>query len=152
MDERILKLKTPKECEIFAANAAERGRIDLSFQARRRAVELRAAESGAKDTVEKECLEAVYAYEETLYLKHGKRIKASRTRKALQSKGIIQAVDDIVCHENPTAGFEALEKAGLLECAFEAVVLKHPKRFSEQALHNAQARLSQWSRRNAKER
>jgi hypothetical protein len=143
MDDRVLRLKTPQECELFAANAVERGRVDLAFQARRRGIELRGAEFSAKDNVERECIEAVLAYEETLYLKHGKRIKASRTRQVIENKGIIQAVDDIVCHETPTVGFEALEKAGLLDCAFEAVVLRQRKRFSAKAVRNAEERLKE---------
>ena len=81
------------------------------------------------------------AYEETLFLKHGKRIKAARTRQIVEAKGIIRAVDDIVSHEKPTVGFEALEKAGLLECAFEAVVLRHRDRFSAKAIRNSEERL-----------
>jgi len=148
MDPKVVRLSTPEECEIFAANAAERGRIDLSFQAKRRAIELRAAQYGAKTRVEKECLEAVYAYEEALNLKHGRRVRAQRTWQAIESKGIIQAVDDMVSHSDPTDGFRALEKMGLMECAFEAVVLRHPELFSAKAIQQSQARLGKLAPKN----
>ena len=141
MDPRVERLSTPEECEIFAANAAERGRVDLSFQAKRRAIELRAAHYGAKTRVEKECLEAIYAYEETLLLKHGRRVRAQRTWQVIESKGVIQAVDDIVSHADVTDGFRALEKMGLMECAFEAVILRHPEHFSAKAVEHSKARL-----------
>jgi hypothetical protein len=141
MDPKVLRLSSPDECEIFAANAAERGRVDLAFQAKRRAIELRASDYGAKTRVEKECLEAVYAYEEALLLKHGKRVRAQRTWQVIESKGVIKAVDDMVSHADVTDGFRALEKMGLMECAFEAVVLRHPEHFSAKAVEHSQARL-----------
>ena len=48
-------------------------------EARRRAVKLRATQDRAKSDVERECLEAIYAYEWTLLKKHGKRQRASYT-------------------------------------------------------------------------
>lgn len=142
MDPKFARLSTPQECEVFAANAAERGRVDLSFQAKRRAIELRAAQYGAKTSVEKECLEAVYAYEETLLLKHGRRVRAQRTWQVIEGNGVIQAVDDIVSHDDVTEGFRALEKMGLMQCAFEAVILRHPQFFSAKAIQHSKARLA----------
>ena len=78
MDERVKKLKTVQECERFAKNATGKDRPDLAQMARRRALEIRAGEYGATTAAERECLEAIYAYEETLFEKHGKRILASR--------------------------------------------------------------------------
>lgn len=141
MDPRVAKLKTPDECEIFAANCAERGQVDLAHQARRRSLALRAGQYGAGNLIEKECLEAIYAYEEALRLKHGKRVRANRTWQVIKSKGVIQAVDDIVSHDTTTVAFDMFEKMGLLECAFESVVLRHPNKFSSEALRKARARL-----------
>lgn len=72
MDNRIKKFKTPKECEIFARNAEERGHPELAAQARKKATELRAEKYGAKTQAEKEALQAIYAYEEVLSKKMAK--------------------------------------------------------------------------------
>ena len=61
MDERIARLKAPEDCEQFAINVEERGKPDLAREARRRAVELRAATHGAETAAEREAFEAVYA-------------------------------------------------------------------------------------------
>ena len=66
MDARVKKINTPEKCEIFAKNCIDRGREDLATQAKQRAVQLRAESYGAKTDVEKEALEAIYAYEEVL--------------------------------------------------------------------------------------
>lgn len=96
MDERVKKIKTPEECEVFAKNALERNRPDLASEAKRRAVELRAELYGAKSEAENEALQAIYAYEEVLTKKNGKRTKASRTWQMIKRHGIIEAVERAV--------------------------------------------------------
>lgn len=91
MDERVAKLKTPKECAVFAKNAVERGHQDLALAARKRAVQLRAEGFGAISEVERECIEAVYAYEEVLSAKAGRRKYASRTWP------MIKAMSPLIC-------------------------------------------------------
>ena len=49
MDERVRKLTTPEQCEIFARNANDRNRPDLAREARARAVELHAESHGAQN-------------------------------------------------------------------------------------------------------
>ena len=51
MDERVARLKSPEDCEQFAKNVEERGKPELALQARRRALELRAEQRGAKTRV-----------------------------------------------------------------------------------------------------
>jgi hypothetical protein len=58
----IARLKTPETCEQFAINVEERGKPELAVRARRKAVELRAAEHGENTDAEREALEATYAY------------------------------------------------------------------------------------------
>ena len=71
MDETIAKFKTPKSCEQFAINV-EKNSPERAKESRRRAVELRAAAHGATTVVEREALEAVYAYERALSQVKGK--------------------------------------------------------------------------------
>jgi hypothetical protein len=114
-------------------NARERGAPELSDQARRRAVQVRAEAHGAKTEVERECFEAVYAYEEVLSAQKGKRQPASRTWQMIKRHGIIPAVERVVTKREVSSGFTALAEMGLMEFAFEAVIVRHPASFSEEA-------------------
>src|SRR3972149_2386860 len=144
MDESVKKLKTPDDCERFAKNAVERGRPDLVQEARKRAVELRAESYGAKSQAERECLEAVYAYEEILSAKNGKKTKASRTWQMIKKHGILPAVERAVNRPQETAGYTALLEMGLEDFAFEAVVVKYPDLFSKEAVTRCKERIEQW--------
>jgi hypothetical protein len=141
MDSRIARLKTVKDCENFAKNALERGFPGLAIEARERSVQLRTEAHGARTAVEKECLEAIYAFEEVESEENGRRIKASRTWQVIKRLGIIPAVERIVTKRDVSAGFTILAEMGLKEYAFEAVVLRHPDSFSEEARNIARQRL-----------
>ena len=144
MDDRVKKLKTPKDCETLARNALAQGRPDLAAEARQRAIELRAASYGAASEAERECLEAIYAYEEILFDRHGKRIKASRTWQMIKRRGVIAAIEQAVDRPDGTAGFTALKNVGLENFAFEAVVLRHAVLFSESAVERSRQRMAQF--------
>ena len=145
MDERVQKLRTPKDCEVFARNARNLGEHTLAAEATKRTVTLRAASYGAESDAERACLEAVYAYEEILFRKHGKRVKASRTWKVIRERGVIAAIEHVVDRPDGTAGFKALEEVGLENFAFEAVILRHPELFSESAVARSRERMAQFS-------
>jgi hypothetical protein len=144
MDDRVKRLRTPEECDTFAKNAIERGRTDLALEARRRSVELRARAVGAKSEAEHEALEAVYAYEEVLSRKNGKRTRATRTWQMIRRHGIIEAVERAVNRSVETQGYLSLMEMGLEEFAFEAVILRHPESFSPVAVKVASERLKAW--------
>lgn len=143
MDPRIARLKTAKDCKNFATNALERGFPELAIEARERAVQLRAEAHGATTPVEKECLEAIYAFEEVKSEENGRRTKASRTWQIIKRLGIIPAVERIVTKREVSAGFTALAEIGLKEYAFEAVVLRHPESFSIEAQEISRQRLEE---------
>jgi len=145
MDERVEKLQTPEACERFAKNAEERDRPDLAQEARRKVVELRAEAYGAKTEAERECLEAVYAYEEILSAKNGRRTRASRTWQMINKHRILPAVERAVNRAHETAGYTALLEMGLEDDAFEAVVIKYPDLFfPEGAVERSRERIEQW--------
>ena len=146
MDERIKNLKTTKDCEVFAKNATDRNHPELAIQARQQAVKLRADQYGAKSQAERDCLEAVCAYEEVLTAKNNRRTKASRTWQMIQRHGIIGAVERAVNRDAETVGYLSLRDIGLESYAFEAVVLRYRDLFSEEALHHAQSRVDEWGR------
>ncbi len=141
MDERVAKLETPEACEQFARNVEARGRPELALEARKRAIQLQAAKYKASTAAEREALEAVFAYERTLYEKHGKRTRASRTWPMIEKHGIIATVEHLVTRPDETMGYKAVIKMGMPEMAFEAVVLRHPHLFSEKAIRRSRERL-----------
>lgn len=144
MDERVTRLKTPEECEQFALNVQVR-LPDLAQAARRRAVELRAAAHGVATTAEGEALAAVYAYERVLSQKRGKKIRASRTWQMIERHGIIGAVERAVNRHADPAGYTALAEMGMQDLAFEAVVVRHPEVFSQDAVASSTKRLGEWA-------
>lgn len=143
MDPRVARLKTPQDCETFAKNARDRSLPQLAEEARQRAVQLRAESHGAKTDVERECLEAVYAYEEVLSAQRGKRQRASRTWPMIAQHGILPAVERIVLKRAESVGYTALAQMGLKEFAFEAVILRHPESFSPEAVARSRERLAE---------
>jgi hypothetical protein len=146
MTDLISKLKTPEECVVFEKNVSDRGRPDLALAARRRAVELRALQYGAKSDVELECLEAVFAYEQVLSAKNGKKTRASRTWPMIERHGIIEAVEHAVDRKEETQGYTALLEMGLERYAFEAVILRHPSSFSPAVVQRSQERVDRYAR------
>ncbi|NIA22264.1 MAG: hypothetical protein GWP05_09955 [Anaerolineaceae bacterium] len=148
MDERVTRLQTPEECEQFALNVAKRY-PELARQARRKAVELRAAAHGAATPAERDALQAVYAYERVLFQKHGKNVRASRTWQMIERHGVIGAVERVVKRKEVTTGYMALVDMGMRDLAFEAVVCRHPDAFSPDALKRSQERLKKWGAENA---
>lgn len=144
MDDRVRKLDTPEKCEIFAKNCIANGREDLAIEARQRAIQLRAESHGAKSEAEKEALEAVYAYQEVLSIKNGKKTRAQRTWQMIERHGIIGAVERAVNRPTETQGYTSLLEMGLESFAFEAVIVRHPNVFSAAALQISQERISRW--------
>ena len=144
MEDRIAKLKTPEECEVFARNVLERGRPELAQQALRRSVELRAGSYGAKTAAEKECLRAVYAYEEVISARNGRRTRATRTWQMIERHGILGAVERAVNRPIETLGYSSLVEMGMQDFAFEAVVLRHPDLFSPETVQRSRERMKHW--------
>lgn len=148
MDERVARLSTPEACERFMKNAIRLHAPELADQALRRAVELRAAAFGATSDAEQECLQAIYAYEETLTRKNGKRTRAIRTWQMVKRHGILAAAERAVDRSVEAAGYRALAEMGLQQYAFEAVILRYPERFSAAAVARSHERMREWNGAN----
>jgi len=108
------------------------------------AIELRAIAYGATTEVERECLKALYAYEEVLSARNKRRTAANRTWPMIKTDGIIQAVEQLVTRDKETVGFTALQEMDLQDFTFEAVVVRHPESFSPEAVQRSKERLVQW--------
>lgn len=146
MDPKFMNLRTPEACDKFIRNALRLGRQDLADQARRHAVRLRAESHEAETEVERECLQAIYAYEEGLTRKNGKRTRASRTWQMISRHGILMAVERSVDQEAETSGYTVLAEMGLQGYTFEAVILRYPQMFSDAAVERSRERMQKWER------
>ncbi|WP_176058998.1 hypothetical protein [Paraburkholderia sp. BCC1876] len=140
---RIARLRNRADCIQFAKNV-EAKRPDLARAALRHAVELQVDGHVVTSPLLRDIWGAFYAYEEALFLKHGKRVRAGRTRKSLEGRGEIDAIEAIVLKPSPSTGFAQMQAAGLLDKTFEAVVLRNPKHFSPAAVDAAKAKLQPW--------
>lgn len=143
MDAVLKRLTTAEECERYANNV-QRDDPDLAIEARRRAVELRAEAYGATTQAEQEALRAVYAYEEGLSRKRGRKTRASRTWQMIERHGILGAVERAVNRKDVTAGFAVLREMGMEDFAFELVVIRHSQLFSAAALERSKSRVEGW--------
>ncbi|MCX5857745.1 MAG: hypothetical protein NTZ57_07555 [Deltaproteobacteria bacterium] len=146
MNDIVDKLKTPEECERLIENVKDR-EPEMALRARRKAIALRAAKHNAKSDAEREALQAVYAYEEILFNKHKKRIRASRTWQMIKKHGIIEAVERAVNRPQETIGYTILKEMGLPDLAFEAVILRHPNSFSSEAVARSKMRMAEWEQK-----
>jgi hypothetical protein len=135
------KLKTPEECERLIENVQIR-LPEMALRARRKAIELRAAKHNVTSDAEREALQAVYAYEEILSKKRGRRTRASRTWQMINRHGIIEAVEKAMNRPQETIGYTVLMEMGLPDLAFEAVILRYPNLFSSEAVARSKARMA----------
>lgn len=138
---KVARLKTPEECETFIENV-KATHPELVVEARRRAVELKAAAYGAGSEAEQDAIQAVYAAEAALTHKNGKKTRASRTWQSIQRWGVIKAVERVVTRRKETEGYQILAELGMLDHSFEAVVLRHPDAFSPEAVESSRSRLA----------
>lgn len=141
MDERIEKMTSVESCERYISNAIRLGNAELEKQARLRALQIRADEYGHTNPAERDCLCAVFAYEQVLTAKNGRKTRASRTWPLIKKHGILMAAEKAVDKDGETAGYQALVQMGLQDVAFEAVILRYPEQFSESAVQHAQERM-----------
>jgi hypothetical protein len=145
MDDRVRKLKSPEDCEKFARNAIRLNHPELALEAQRRAIELRAAIHNAQTMAEKEALQAIYAYEHLLTEKNGRTTRATRTWQMIERHGIIESVNRVVARKDDSMGYRTLKEKGMGDFAFEAVVLRYPDIFSDEAVQHAKERISKVS-------
>lgn len=141
MGDIIDVLTSPEECDRLIENVRNRN-PELAMRARKKAVELRAAAHGGKTDAEREAIQAVYAYEEVLTKKRGKRTRASRTWQMIKRHGVILAVERAVNRPEETMGYKTLVEMGMQDYAFEAVILRHPHLFSEETVRKAESRVN----------
>jgi hypothetical protein len=67
----------------------------------------------------------------------------------IERRGLLPAVEKLVTRDVESIGFKALADMGMLDKAFESVVLRNPEAFSRKAIEQSRTRLSAWSNRIA---
>lgn len=103
----------------------------------------RAAKHAPTSEAERQCYEAVYAYEEALSKINGKTTRASRTWPMIEKKGVIAAVEGIVTRAEETKAYRVLVEMDLEDMTFEAVILRHKGAFSAEAIAASERRLKE---------
>lgn len=144
MNDLIEKFRTPSECTQFALNVRDKNPA-LAQKARRRGVELKALSHRCQRTVEIELLKVLYAYEEVLFEKNKRHTRAIRTWQMIKHHGIIGAAERAVNRKIEPAGYKLLSEMGMQDLTFEAVIIRYPNEFSEEAVLRAKERLKNLS-------
>lgn len=143
MDERVTRVKTSQEARQLAKNAHVVGRLDIEAQALEYAKKLQAQEEGYTTPAELAIADVLYTYEEVQSrLKDGTNYRAKRLRGMLKKYGPLQTAEQLALNPIRSAGFDMLEGEGQQDMTIEAIIVKYPDEFSEDALHAARARLN----------
>ena len=81
--------------------------------------------------------------------KHKRKTHASRTWPMVKRYGIIKAAERAVDRPTDALGYRVLADMGLKDLTFEAVILRFPKFFSQEAVSLAKARLEELEKKYA---
>tara|TARA_B110000503_G_C7143596_1_gene411958 strand:+ start:1810 stop:2247 length:438 start_codon:yes stop_codon:yes gene_type:complete len=93
--------------------------------------------------IERRFKECLAAYEEYLYEKHGKKVKATYLRRKQKKAGTIQTIIDAVNKKQRQEGLELLMNVGGSEFAMESIVIEFPDQFTQETIENAKMKLYQ---------
>lgn len=132
-------LTDPKQVRGVLQNAKRLGRDDLVLQCQVQLAKI--AGSRYATLLEQEFWAAVVAAEELASLKNEKTARPSRTRQKVARVGIKECLEDWAFHKGTTQGFDMLVEGGHPELTGEAIVVRHAKEFSEDAVEAARQRL-----------
>lgn len=145
MNPLVSKLQSLEDCANFLTNAIAKGRGDLEPDVRLRVLQIKAGHHPEVSAVEHDCLMAIYAYEELLSYRNGRKTRANRTWQVIKKYGIIPGIERLVSKEQDPTGIGVLRDMGLSEYTFENVVVRHPDAFSSEAVVFSKARLSSFA-------
>ncbi|CAB3732174.1 hypothetical protein LMG22037_05678 [Paraburkholderia phenoliruptrix] len=136
---RMSYLKSRDDCIEFAKNVRNKY-PHLVPAARQRSVEVRVNAMNLDSALRRDIWSVVYAQEEAIFVKHGKRLRAGNTLKAITNRGELGAVAYVVMQPG-SESFELLHSLGLGDYTFEAVVLRHQEHFSSDVVEAARRKL-----------
>ena len=133
MHELVERIKDPELCYVFARNAERRGHPELALQAYRRAVELRAGAYPTESDAESAAVRAIFAYEEAMSYRKGKRTRATGTWQLVSRHGLLGAVHKRIQSRSGDEVHPVLEELGMAEYSFEAVGRAYPEHIQQAA-------------------
>ncbi|MFM0083483.1 hypothetical protein [Paraburkholderia sediminicola] len=132
-------LKSRDDCTQFVKNVGDR-HPHLVLAARQRSVEVQVNAMNLDSALRRDIWSVVFAQEEAIFVKNGRRLRAGNTRKAITNRGELAAVAYIVMQPG-SESFELLHSLGLGDYTFEAVVLRHQEHFSSDVVEAARRKL-----------
>jgi hypothetical protein len=133
MHDLVKRINDPKLCYVFAQNAISRGHPELATQAYRRAVDLRAEQHATDSEAEHAAVRAIYAYEEALSFRKGKRTRATGTWQTVNRKGIFSALTQRIQSTATTNVESVLKELGMEDYSFAATAKAYPDTFLAEA-------------------
>ncbi|WP_082469626.1 hypothetical protein [Rhizobium sp. Leaf311] len=142
--DRVLRLiensTDSKALRQFAENARKKGEPTVAHAAELRLYEILPSEEPG--SFEHDVWRSIHALEGTLTNERGKTTRLGRTRQKIARVGELGTVTDlIVGTKKPSEGFTMLLDRQMPELTFEAVALRHPDKFDQDALDVASQRL-----------
>ncbi len=138
--ELVARIDEPKALLRLAANAKQKGNIEVERAARLRLYTL--LPSQEPGTFEHDVWQSIFALEGALSDERGKSIRLARTRQKIVRDGELKCVADLILGK-PSKGFQLLAEREMLNLSFEAVALRHRDKFSDPALMAATERATE---------
>ena len=129
MHELVKRINDPKLCYVFAKNAISRGHPELAMQSYRRAVDLRAQQHETHSEAEEAAVRSIYAYEEALSYRKGKRTRATGTWQLVSRKGVFTALAQRIESRTTPDVMPTLKELGMEDYSFAATMEAHPQAF-----------------------
>nr|WP_175799607.1 hypothetical protein [Burkholderia anthina] len=136
---RISYLRTRDDCAQFVRNVGDR-HPHLVVAARQRSVEVQVNAMNLDSALRRDIWSVVYAQEEVIFVRNGRRLRANRTLRCITNRGELDGVAYIVTQSGGES-FENLHSLGLGNYTFEAVVLRHPEHFASDVVEEARRKL-----------
>ncbi|MBX4954752.1 hypothetical protein [Rhizobium lentis] len=133
------KITTVGAARNLMTNALKHSRYDLYQGAFRRLCEIEG--KNHEDPVVVKFWQAIAAVEQILFEKHGRVVRAARTRKKAKEKGEIVCLIEWALGKQETDGFQMLAEKGLIDKTGEFIVTMYPDRFAPEVVEAATERL-----------
>lgn len=137
----ISECDDPKKLRTWIENARNKDNEEIAQAAFRRLISL--VPSERPGTVEHDFWQTIHAFEYALTEERGRTTRLSRTRQKINRVGIIETLKDWALGDKETDGFKMLLERGMPELTGEAIVLRHPEKFSSDVQAAARQRLVQ---------
>ncbi|SDW77923.1 hypothetical protein SAMN05444336_102325 [Albimonas donghaensis] len=136
----IATMEDPERLRTIMANAKARAAPDVERAAFLRLCHVQP--SADPGTMEHDVWRSIHALEEMLRAERGRTTLLSRTRQKIKRDGEAKACADLTLKATPSDGFAMLVDRGHPDLLFEAVVLRHPERFTSEVADAARTRLA----------